>query len=328
MDMRIGISLGMLLDDRQVLEYARIAESMNIHSIWVPESWGRDAFVTLAYIASFTEHTMLGTAVVNIYARSAASTAMALSTLDLYSNGRAVLGLGAGSRRLAEDWHNLEFKHNIARMREYVEVIRLISRGERIDYEGEVVSVRGMRLGFKPRRSSIPIYIAATNQGMLSLAGEVADGAILFLIPANELDRIAKGMLKARNPRLDIASVLITAVSDDPSKAVERAKKSIAFYTAVGSIYARFLADHGFRDEVEQIREEYARNGLKHIHIHVSEKMLNSLALAGSVEDCVKQLKSFISKGVDLPILLINPVHNSDEDYMALRSMLEVLREI
>ncbi len=323
---RIGVSLGMLLDGRQVLEYARIADGMKVHSIWVPESWGRDAFVTLSYLASLTEHTLLGTAIVNIYARSAASTAMALSTLDLYSKGRAILGLGAGSRRLAEDWHGLEFKHNIARMREYVDVIRLVTKGERVDYNGSVVKVKGMRLGFRPPRSSIPIYIAATNQGMLKLAREVGDGSILFLIPVDELDKIVT-MLKDAKPEIDVASVLITAVSSYPAKAIERAKKSIAFYIAVGSIYARFLAEHGFKDEVEQIREEYRRNGLKDIHMYVSERMLNSLALAGSVDECIKQLYQFVSKGIDLPILLINPVHNSDEDYIAFKSMLEVLRD-
>ncbi|MEO9365904.1 MULTISPECIES: LLM class flavin-dependent oxidoreductase [Candidatus Nitrosocaldus] len=318
---RIGISLGMLLDDRQVIEYARRAESMNLHSIWVPESWGRDAFVTLSYIASLTRSVMLGTAIVNIYARSAASTAMAINTLDLYSNGRAVLGLGAGSKRLAEDWHGLEFKNNIARMKEYVDVIRLISRGERVDYNGRVVKVKGMRLGFKPLRSNIPIYIAATNQGMLKLAGEVGDGAILFLMPMNELDKQVR-MLKGINPRLDVALVLITAVSNDAQRAIERAKKSIAFYTAVGSIYARFLAEHGFKDEVEHIREEYRRNGLKDIHMLVSDRMLSSLALAGSIDDCIKQLRSFI-KGIDLPILLINPVYNAEEDYIVFEHMME-----
>ncbi|MFN4337320.1 MAG: LLM class flavin-dependent oxidoreductase, partial [Candidatus Nitrosocaldus sp.] len=264
---RIGISLGMLLDERQVLEYARIAESMNIHSVWVPESWGRDAFVTLSYIASLTREVMLGTAIVNIYARSAASTAMALNTLDLYSNGRAMLGLGAGSKRLAEDWHSLEFKHNIVRMREYVDVIRLISRGERVDYHGSFVRVKKMRLGFKPLRSNIPIYIAGINQGMLRLACEVGDGVMLFLMPIDELGKTVR-MVKDTNPSIDTALVLITAVSNDQQKAIERAKKSIAFYIAVGSIYARFLAEHGFKDEVEHIKEEYSRrSGLKDIHM-------------------------------------------------------------
>ncbi|MCS6767460.1 MAG: LLM class flavin-dependent oxidoreductase [Candidatus Nitrosocaldus sp.] len=323
---RMGVSLGMLLDYRQVLEYARVAEAMHIHSIWVPESWGRDAFVTLSYIASFTRHAMLGTAVVNIYARSAASTAMALATLDAYSNGRAILGLGAGSRRLAEDWHGMEFRQNTARMREYVDAIRLITRGERVDYDGSIVRIRGMRLGFRPVRSSIPVYIAATNQGMLRLAGEVGDGAILFLIPLNEIHGIAS-MLRSINPAIDVASVLITAVSDDPARARERACRSIAFYTAVGSIYARFLAEHGFRDEVEQIRDEYRRNGLRDVHAHVSEDMLDSLAIAGDVDECVERLRSFIASGVTLPILLINPVHNTDEDYIIFRRMLEVLSE-
>lgn len=321
---RLGVSLGMLLDDRQVLEYARIAESMNVHSIWIPESWGRDAFVTLAYIASLTRDVMLGTAVVNIYARSAASTAMAVSTLDAYSRGRAILGLGAGSKRLAEDWHGLEFRNNLTRMREYIDVIRLVISGNRVEYDGEMIRVRGMRLGFKPLRSRIPVYIAATNQGMLRLAGEAGDGAILFLIPLDELGSMVDS-LKGMNPRIDVASVLITSVADDPSKAIERAKRSIAFYTAAGSIYARFLLEHGFRDEVEQILEEYRRNGLRQIHMLVSERMLRSLAVAGSVDECIRQFKAFVSKGVDLPILLINPVYGTDEDYTEFRRLLEVL---
>lgn len=314
--MRLGVSLGMLLSMEQVLEYARIADTLGIDSIWIPESWGRDAFSTLGYIASIARSARLGTCIVSIYSRSAASMAMAAATLDALSSSRFILGLGASSKKLAEDWHCSIFKNNLDRMREYVEAIRLICKGERVNYTGSIVRIKDMRLGFKPLRV-IPIYIAATNARMLNLASSIGDGVILFLRPLSSL-RDTVAMVKSINPECMVCYVAVTAVDNNSSKAVERAKNTIAFYTAVGPIYADYLARNGFKDEVYAIREHYSTHGLKDIHIHVSDKMLSELAIAGSMDECIEQYKRIISIGIDLLILQYNPVDGDANSYKAL----------
>ncbi len=313
--MRLGVSLGMLLSMEQVLEYARIADALGIDSIWIPESWGRDAFSTLGYIASIARKARLGTCIVSIHSRSAASMAMAAATLDALSSSRFILGLGASSKKLAEDWHNSIFKSNLDRMREYVEAIRLICKGERVNYTGKIVRIRDMRLGFKPSRV-MPIYIAATNAGMLNLASSIGDGVILFLRPLGLL-RDTVAMVKSINPECRVCYVIVTAVGNG-SKAVERAKNTIAFYTAVGPIYADYLARNGFKDEVYAIREHYSTHGLKDIHVHVSDRMLSELAIAGSMDECIKQCERIISTGIDLLILQYNPIEGDAKSYKAL----------
>ncbi len=313
-----GVSLGMLLNINQVIDYAKAADMLGIHSIWIPESWGRDAFTTLGYLTSITSKAMLGTCIVSIYSRSAASIAMAVATLDMLSNGRAILGLGASSKRLAEEWHGNIFNMNIERMKEYVEAIRLVCKGEKVNYTGSIVKIKDMRLGFKPLRSSIPIYIAATNRRMLNLASSIGDGVILFLRPLTELKNTVT-MIKSINPSCTVCYVVVTAVADDALRAINRAKSTIAFYTAVGPIYANFLANNGFKDEVYSIRSSYASNGLKDLHIHVSDRMLSELAIAGNMDDCVKQYRRFMSSGIDMLIIQYNPIEyysnrNDDSD--------------
>ncbi len=315
--MRLGVSLGTLLEHDEVIKCAQTADAHNVESIWIPESWGREAFVMLGSIATLTKRSLLGTGIVGIYSRSPASIAMAAATLDAISNGRALLGLGASSRPIVENWHGTRFSEHTARMREYVEIVRAVCTGEKVDYEGRHSRVKDFKLGFKPLRSRIPIYMAAVNERMLDLAAKIADGVIFFLRPVDEVGKTV-ARLKAKNKSLDIACVIITAVSKDPGLARERAKKTIAFYAAVGKIYAGFLASHGFREEVEQITDEYRENGLGNLHRFVTDRMLDSIALAGEPAEVRKNLSRFLEAGISLPIVQFNPVGDVENSFKEL----------
>jgi alkanesulfonate monooxygenase SsuD/methylene tetrahydromethanopterin reductase-like flavin-dependent oxidoreductase (luciferase family) len=317
--MRLGFSLGTLLQHNEVLRCARLADEHGAESIWIPESWGREAFVTLGAISALTKRVRLGTGIVGIYSRSAASIAMAAATLDVISSGRAVLGLGASSKAIVENWHGMNFTHHIERMKEYVELMRLIFRGEKASYNGKFSRVNNFKLGFKPLRERIPIYVAAVNERMLDLASSIADGAILFLRPIDDLKQTAK---KLNN--IDVACVIMTAVSTDPDAARERVRKTIAFYVSVGRIYSDFLASHGFADEVEQVMDEYGKNGLENTHKFISDGMLDSIAVAGSPEECRKRLQAFIDAGVKLPIIQFNPVGETENSFKQVLTTLMV----
>jgi 5,10-methylenetetrahydromethanopterin reductase len=319
--MKIGVSLGTLLTTDQVLDYARIADGI-VDSIWIPESWGRDAFSMLGYLAASTYNASLGTSIVSIHSRSAASIAMAAATIDAISKGRFVLGLGASSRKLAEDWHSSVFSNNLIRMREYVEVIRMILSGERVNYAGSTLKVKDMRIGIRPSRV-IPIYIAATKERMLRLASSIGDGVILFLRPIDELyDTIHT--IKSINRECEVCYVVVTSVSDDREEALRRVKSTIAFYTAVGEIYAEFLSRR-FKDEVYAIRASYTRNGLRDIHMHVSDRMLDALTVAGSIDECISKFERLKGTGIDTLIIQYNPV---DDDTNRYKRFIESLGEL
>jgi 5,10-methylenetetrahydromethanopterin reductase len=308
---KIAYNLGSLLSVQEVLRFAKFADDKpNVDSLWVPESWGREAFVSLGALSQVTTKVKLGTSILSIYARSPATTAMGATTLDMLSKNGIILGLGASTPVLVENWHGLKFEKPIPRMREYVECLTQMIKGEKVNYTGNYFKVKNFKLLYKPKRERIPIFIAAVNKNMISLACDLADGILLYLRPIEELKKtISQINSKTSNKSFETACVIISSVSDkEPEKARERAAKTLAFYVAVGEYYNRFLSSNGFRTEVEQISSEYRQAGLNRASKFVSEKMLDSITVCGNSEECIKSLDRFISAGISLPIIQINPI--------------------
>jgi alkanesulfonate monooxygenase SsuD/methylene tetrahydromethanopterin reductase-like flavin-dependent oxidoreductase (luciferase family) len=299
----------------EVLTFAKLADDrQNIDSLWIPESWGREAFTTLGALSQITTKVKLGTSIISIYARTPATVAMAATTLDLLSKNRTILGLGASTAAIVENWHGLKFEKPLLRMREYIDCLRQMIKGDRVRYSGQYLKVKDFKLLHKPQREKIPLFVAAVNKNMISLASDMADGILLYLRPIEELrNTISQIKANTRNKSFEIACVLIGAVSNkQPEKARERAAKTVAFYTAAGKYYNSFLSDNGFGEEVEEITSEYWRNGPDEASKFVSEKMLDSLTISGNSDQCVKSLGRFVSAGVALPIIQVNPVGNPE----------------
>ncbi|MDR4510159.1 MAG: LLM class flavin-dependent oxidoreductase [Nitrososphaeraceae archaeon] len=353
---RVGYNIGTLLSIDSILRFAKNAEiQKNVDSLWVPESWGREAFVSLGALSQVTSKVKLGTGIISIHSRTPATVAMGISTLDILSNNRSILGLGVSTPALVENWHGIKFDNPFEKMREYIQCIRMIMKGSKVKFDGKYFKINDFKILFKPRRENIPIFTAAVNKGMVDLSCEFSDGVLLYLRPKQELKEIvdyirnkieddylndnpdnltnekndlnAKGSYFCSQKRkFEICCAFITAVSDqDPEKARERAAKTLAFYVAVGKYYARFLLKNGFQDEVETITNEYKTKGIENIHKFVSDRMLDTLTICGAQEDCRKALKSFINTGIDLPIIQINPVGNDSES--SIRELLSTFSE-
>jgi 5,10-methylenetetrahydromethanopterin reductase len=308
---KIAYNLGSLLSVQEVLRFAKLADNKpNVDSLWVPESWGREAFVSLGALSQITTKVKLGTSILSIYARSPATTAMGATTLDMLSKNGIIIGLGASTPILAENWHGLKFEKPVLRMREYVECLTQMIKGEKVNYTGNYFKVKNFKLLYKPKRERIPIFIAAVNKNMISLACDLADGILLYLRPIEELKKtITHINSNTSSKTFETACVIICSVSNkEPEKARERAAKTLAFYVAVGEYYNRFLSSNGFRTEVEQIVSEYWQAGLNRASKFVSEKMLDSITVCGNSEECIKSLDKFISAGISLPIIQVNPI--------------------
>jgi alkanesulfonate monooxygenase SsuD/methylene tetrahydromethanopterin reductase-like flavin-dependent oxidoreductase (luciferase family) len=198
-------------------------------------------------------------------------------------------------------------------MQEYVEIIRLVLSGKKIDYQGEIFSLKGFTLLIKPPRQNIPIYIAAINQKMVNLTWKIADGVIFYLRPISEMKDIVTKMQAGRT--IDVACQFITCVSDDEQIAKDRAKKTLAFYISVGEIYRRFLAENGFEKETNDIYDEYKKSGLKTNYEFVTDSMLDALVICGTPEQCKKQLRRIYESGVTQPIIQFNPIGNVQESF-------------
>lgn len=312
--MKVGYSLGPLLSMDEVVKCAGLADGQ-ADSIWVPESWGRESFATLGALAQSTKQVRLGTSIISIFSRTPATIAMGAATLDALSNGRAMIGLGTSTEAIVEGWHGVEFVKPASRMKEYVECVRLMMSGEKVNYSGEFFKVSNFKMLNAPKRQ-VPIFLAAVNKRMLALAAEKADGVILYLRPLQELKKTVAELKESAENRFEIALSLICAVSDsEPEKAKERAAKTLAFYIAVGKYYRDFIAENGYRKETEMIADEYRRNGGDAAGRQVTQEMLEALTVCGTKKECRDALARFVSAGVTLPILQVNPVQGAEGSF-------------
>lgn len=320
---KLGYSLGPLLSMREILLCAKMADQQeNVDSLWVPESWGRESFATLGAISQVTRKVSLGTSIINIYSRTPAIVAMAATTLDMLSDNRTIIGLGASTAAIVENWHGLKFNRPASRMKEYIECLRLMTRGKKVKYNGEFFQINNFKILHQPQRANIPIFMAAVNKKMVSMASKLADGILLYLRPFEELKRTATELKQAtKGKSFEIACSFICAMSNkEPEKARARAATTLAFYIAVGEYYSKFLADNGFKIEVEEITAEYRKAGADNAAKYVSDRMLSSLVICGSSEECRESLSKFLSTGITLPIIQFNPIGDSESSFKEMLS--------
>ena len=321
---KLGYSLGPLLSMREILLCAKMADQQeNVDSLWVPESWGRESFATLGAMSQITKKVRLGTSIVSIYSRTPATVAMAATTLDMLSDKRTIIGLGASAPAIVENWHGVQFNRPASRMKEYIECLRLMTKGVKVKYNGEFFRINNFKILHQPQRTHIPIFMAAINKKMVSMASKLADGTLFYLRPFEELKRTTTELKQATKGKdFEIACSFICAISNkEPEKARYRAATTLAFYVAVGKYYSKFLAENGFKIEVEQITAEYRKAGADSAAKLVSERMLSSLVICGSSEECRESLSKFLSTGITLPILQFNPVGDSESSF---REMLSI----
>ena len=311
--MRLSYSLGSLLTVEQVLACSKKLNRFKPDTVWIPETWGMENFSMLSLASKENNFSRIGSSIINIYSRSPSLIAMGAVTVDTISNKRLILGLGTSSQPLVEDFHGDKFERPLKRMKEYVEIIRLILSGKSINYSGEIFSLKNFSLLIKPPRNTIPIYLAAVNQKMVELTWKIADGVIFYLRPKSEIKSTLSRMQNQK--KIDASLQIITCVNEDSEKAIIRAKKTLAFYVSVGKIYREFLATNGFENETKNIYEEYEKNGLQNNHELVPESMVDELCIAGTSDECKSQLKKFRETGIDLPIIQFNPTDNVEDSF-------------
>ncbi len=314
---RVGL---IFLDRPGLAEQVRLAqhaESKGFHSVWVCETrLVRDAFVPLAAFATATEQVKLCTGVVNNWTRTAALMAMSLATLDELSGGRAVLGIGAY-------WDPLAWKQGINRrkmltaMREYVTVVRRLLNMETVDFEGEVVQARDLRLdlgeGVPREPVDVPIYIGATGPRMQGMAGEVADGVFLNFFTSvgylkESLNRIEAGARKGGRSlaALELPQMLAVAMDDDASRARDVARHAVAMYIGQQPHIARAS---GVSDEaIQRIHDTMGgwppkEGGIEAASALVDDGLVDLLSVAGTPQHCRARVQEYLDAGAGYPVL-------------------------
>jgi alkanesulfonate monooxygenase SsuD/methylene tetrahydromethanopterin reductase-like flavin-dependent oxidoreductase (luciferase family) len=290
---------------------ATTADRLGYDGFFLPETWAYDTTVLLAEAAVRTERITLGTGILGVWNRSAATIAMAAATLASVSGGRFVLGLGASTPQLAEGLHDVPFVAPIARMRRTLQQVRALLKGERIPL-AVTTAARPLKLNV-PAVREVPIYLAALGDQSVRLAGELADGWSPFIYPRSRLgsgiERLREGAALSGHPdRLPVVSPSVPAVvADDPAKAREGAAWFVAFYlSTMGTLYRQSLTRQGFGKEVEAV---LAANTPKFTGAVPSdaEKLLEELTVFGTPPEARRRLAAWHDAGAALPVLLLRP---------------------
>ena len=312
------------LSIRDLIPYAQEAEELGFESVWMAEDYFyRNAILSLTTFALATDKIKLATGIINPVTRDPALIAMTFANLDEISKGRAIIGLGS-SLRLRIYEHHYRKVSNLTAMKECVEVIRELLTGKKVTYNGSVFQIENIRLGVKPSRANIPIYIGAMGPKMLQLAGEIADGVLLTAGATREyvkfaVENIKKGANRAgRKPEdVDVASFVIFSVSKDPEVAKEAIKREIAFLVTLPAMDHVLRASELLNTEnVRTIRKLGQRGEMSKAAEHVSEDLVNSLAVCGKPQECLEKLEELRSSGLGLPIIV--PIGKRDNIKMAL----------
>jgi len=296
------------LDYSQACNRVRLAEEAGVETVWVAEAWGRDCFTILTLLARETRRIKLGTGIVNCYSRTPAALAQHFATLDEFSGGRMLIGLGTSGHRVIEHFHGVPFQPSLTRLREYVEIIRMILAGEPLKYQGKLFRLeRGFRLRFPPIRSEIPIFIASLTPKSVRQTAQIADGWMPVMIPLPYLKREVDAFRQlvrdaGRDPqRVIVRSPGAITVTRDVDKAREESKAHLAFYiTNMGDFYREQLIRLGYQAEVASIRKAWEAGGHAAGIAAVPDALVESLFLAGPVEACMDRLEAQAAGGIDM----------------------------
>jgi F420-dependent oxidoreductase-like protein len=342
--MRLGVMLGYFgagTTVQQQLEVAREAERLGYDSAWVAEAYGSDAATVLAWLAAQTSTIKLGSAVLQMPARSPAMTAMTAATLDQLSGGRFRLGLGLSGPQVAEGWHGQRFARPMARTRDYVNVVRMALERRRVAYQGETLELplpdgpgKALKLTIAPAQARLPIYLAAMGPKNLALAGEVADGWLGFLYAPEHAggfrDHLAAGAARAGRDLdgFDVAPNVQVHISDDLAAARDTMRPFLALYIGgMGSrernFYTEQAARYGFEQAARQVQEHYLAGDRAEAMAALPDELIDLVTLCGPAARVRERLAAHREAGVGT--LIAAPTAWTHEDRLhQLRQLAEL----
>ncbi len=312
--MKLGFLLG--YSGKQIhmpIELIQQAESMGYDSVWTAEAYGNDAVTSAAYVLAQTSKIRVGTAIMQMPARTPAMCAMTAMSLDQLSGGRFIVGLGASGPQVVEGWHGVPYGKPVTRTKEYIQIMRKIFEREGpVEFDGQVYQMPNQAEGTtglgKPLKSilaatDIPIYTASITPAGLRCAGEVADGVFPVWMDPNKYDvlgeSIEQGFEKAGNGKslkdFDIAPFVTVAMNDDLDAAYDALRPWLALYIGgMGAknknFYHEYATRLGYGDAANQIQELYLSGKKPEAEALVPNELLDEVSLIGPRERIIERL--------------------------------------
>ena len=290
----------------RTLEGARLADELGFESCWLGEDYFyQGGIATATAVADRTERIAIGLGILTPLPRHPALTVMELGTLDQIADGRIILGYGAGVRYWMRQMH-LDYRSPLSAMREAVEITRELLSGETSCYQGRYFQLDNVRLGFTPRRSSMPIYLGAEGPKALQLSGEVADGSILSVLASPAYIHFARENIGigcergGRDPRAHhLVVYVIFAMDDDGDAAREAVRMPISEYLGAGGEPSALSTHSGVSDDlVRAIGRVYREESRLPAEL-VDDQTIARVAVAGTPDECAEGVRRLIEAGAD-----------------------------
>lgn len=316
--MRLGLNLAYwgAGNDRDNLALAREADRLGYSVVWAAEAYGSDSPTVLAWVAAQTEQIDIGSAVMQIPARTPACTAMTAATLDSLSGGRFRLGLGVSGPQVSEGWHGVRFDKPLGRTREYVDIVRTALSRQRLHYAGEHWTLplpdgpgKALQLTVHPIRERIPVYLASIGPKNLELTGEIADGWLaVFFAPEHAgdlLDRIRAGRERAGASMdgFDIVPTVPLVIGDDLEQCADPVRGYTALYVGgMGSreqnFYNQLAVRMGYGEAAARIQDLFLDRKHREAMAAVPLEFIDKTALIGPVDRVRDRLRAYADAGV------------------------------
>jgi F420-dependent oxidoreductase-like protein len=307
---------GMGNDDENIA-LALAADQLGFAAVWVAEAYGSDAPTVLSWIGALTHRIDLGSAIMQIPARSPAMTAMTAATLDTLSNGRVRLGIGVSGPQVSEGWHGVRYDKPLARTREYVEIVELALSRKRLRYNGQHYQLplpdgpgKALTLTVHPIREHIPIYLAAVGPKNLELAGEIADGLLAIFFTDGEyateqLDQVERGRRKVGKSMsdFDVCASMPVVMGDDPVACADAVRGYAALYLGgMGSrdvnFYNQLACRMGYEEAASEIQNKYLSRDYAGAQAAVPYEFIDSTSLLGNRDRMAERIRAFAAAGV------------------------------
>jgi len=329
--MRLSMQLNYAGGFKETVQQVRDLESAGLDIVWVAEAYSFDAISQMGYLAAKTERIEIGSGIINVYGRTPATVAMTFAGLDYVSEGRAICGLGASGPQVIEGFHGVPYTKPLARIRDYINVCRMVWRRDKLEYEGDTVQIplptgegtglgKPLKLINQPVRSTIPIWWASLMGNSVATTAELADGWLPIMFIPERADRVwgddlRRGLAK-RSPELgplEIAAGGMVAIGDDlPVEQLrDIARPSVALY--VGGMGARdknfyntIARRYGFEDEAAKIQDLYLDGKKEEAAGEVPAEWLEKSSLIGPRSYVAERVEAYKEAGVT--VLSVNPV--------------------
>jgi len=350
-DMRLGLNLGYwgTGNDADNIVLAKEADRIGYSVVWAAEAYGSDAATVLSWVGALTQNVDLGSAVMQIPARTPAMTAMTAATLDTLSGGRFRLGLGVSGPQVSEGWHGVKFDAPLGRTREYVDIVRMALRRETVAYQGTHWTLplpdgpgKALKMTIHPVRAHLPIYLAAVGPKNLELAGEIADGWLaVFFSPEHSGDLLAslkagratadRGTEQDRLAGFDIVPTVPVILNDDLEVAAAPLRAYSALYLGgMGSreknFYNALAVRMGFAEGAATVQDLFLARKHREAAAAVPRDFIDQTSLIGPRERIRDRMSRYAASGVTTLTIAAEGA-SLDERLHVVRTMAELLDE-